>query len=69
MDSTKITKSPVMLNGVNQKFALRQDKETHGYIKMETDNDKGLIVLSIDNLKFFPNGEYVYKLIFSGLKN
>ena len=36
-----------------------------GYVKLEKSEDKGLIVAAMDNIKFFPKGEYVYKLIFA----
>lgn len=69
MDLTRITKSPIMLKEENKRFSLDQTREMRGYMKLETDGDKGMIVVTVDNVKFFPKGEYVYKLIFAGIKN
>lgn len=66
MDFSNVKKSPVLLKEENKKFAFDKTKEMCGYIKLEKDGDKGLIVAVMDNIKFFPNGEYVYKLIFAG---
>lgn len=68
MDFTKITKNPIMLTEENKRFAMDQSKEMRGYIKLEEDGDKGLVVVTVDNVRFFPKGEYVYKLIFAGVK-
>lgn len=68
MDLSKIKKSPVLLKEENRRYAMDPGREMQGYIKMEQDGDKGLIVVMVDNLKFFPNGEYVYKLVFAGTK-
>ena len=69
MDLTKITKNPILLTEENRRFAKDNTKEMHGYIKLETDEGKGLVIVTVDNVKFFPRGEYIYKLIFTGLKN
>lgn len=68
MDFTNITKNPIMLTEENKRFAMDQTKEMRGYIKLETDGDKGLVVVTVDNVRFFPRGEYTYKLIFAGIK-
>lgn len=68
MDFSNVKKRPVLLKEENKKFAFNHAKEMRGYIKLEKDDDKGLIVAVMDNIKFFPNGEYVYKLIFAGKK-
>lgn len=68
MDFSNVKKRPVLLKEENKKFAFDQAKEMRGYIKLENDEDRGLIVAVMDNIKFFPNGEYVYKLIFAGKK-
>ena len=68
MDFTNITRKPIMLKEENKRFSFDQDKEMRGYIKLQTDGDKGLIVVTVDNVKFFPRGEYSYKLIFTGVK-
>ena len=68
MDFTNITRKPIMLKEENKRFSFDQDKEMRGYIKLQTDGEKGLIVVTVDNVKFFPRGEYSYKLIFTGVK-
>lgn len=68
MDFSNVKKSPVLLKEENRRFASDQTKEMRGYIKLEKDDDKGLIVAVMDNIKFFPRGEYVYKLILAGRK-
>ena len=68
MDFTRITKEPIMLTEENKRFAMDNTKEIRGYIKLEADDDKGLVVVTVDNVRFFPKGEYVYKLIFTGIR-
>ena len=68
MESSKINKSPVTLKEENRKYALDPSKEVRGFIKLESDDDKGLIIVIMDNVKFFPKGEYVYKLVLAGMK-
>lgn len=68
MDFTKTTRSPIMLTEENKRFSMDRTKESRGYIKLETDGDKGLVVVTVDNVRFFPRGEYVYKLIFAGTR-
>lgn len=68
MDFTKTTRSPIMLTEENKRFSLNREKDIRGYIKLETDDDKGLVVITVDNVRFFPNGEYIYKLIFAGTR-
>lgn len=68
MDFSKVKKSPVLLKEENRKFALDKNREIRGYLKIEADDSRGLVVVMADNVKFFPKGEYVYKLIFSGIK-
>lgn len=69
MDFSKTTKSPIMLKEENRRYAFDPAKEIKGYLKIEQEQDKGLIVVIIDNVKFFPNGEYVYNLVLAGTKN
>ena len=57
MDFSNVKKSPVLLKEENKRFAFDQSKEMRGYIKLEKDDDKGLIVAVMDNIKFFPHGE------------
>ncbi|MBQ3185501.1 MAG: hypothetical protein IJB54_05935, partial [Firmicutes bacterium] len=69
MDFSKISKSPIVLKEENKRYAFDPGKEMFGYMKVEQDEDKGLIVVIMDNVKFFPKGEYVYKLVLAGTKN
>ena len=69
MDFSKITKSPIVLKEENKRYAFDPGKEMFGYMKVEQDEDKGLIIVIMDNVKFFPKGEYVYKLVLAGTKN
>lgn len=69
MDFSKVKKSPILLKEENKQYAFDPGKEMRGYVKLEKSDDKGLIVAAMDNIKFFPNGEYVYKLIFASHKN
>lgn len=68
MDFTNITRKPIILKEENKRFASDRSKEMRGYIKLETDEDKALVVVTVDNVKFFPKGEYAYKLIFTGTR-
>lgn len=69
MDISKTTKKPIVLKEENKKYAMNPDKEMRGYVKLELDEEKSLIIVIMDNIKFFPSGEYVYKLLFAGTKN
>ena len=69
MEISKITKSPIVLKEENKRYAFDSAKEIKGYIKIDQDDDKGLIVVIVENIRFFPKGEYVYKLILAGTKN
>lgn len=69
MDFSKVTKSPIVLKEENKRYAFDPAKEMRGYLKIEQDDDKGLIIVIVDNIKFFPKGEYVYKLVLAGTKN
>ena len=50
MDFTNISKNPIMLKEENKRFAFERDKEIRGYIKLETDGDKGLMVVTVENV-------------------
>ena len=68
MDFTNTTKNPVVLSEKNRRFALDPGSGIHGYIRLQTDGDRGIITTTAENLKVFPHGEYTYKLIFTGVK-
>jgi len=69
MDFSKTTKSPIVLKSENKQYACDPSKEMRGYLKLEKDGSKGLVVIVADNLKFFPKCEYIYTLIFAGTRN
>lgn len=69
MDLSKITKSPILLKEENKRYAFDPGREMRGFLKVEQEQDKGLIVVIVENVKFFPKGEYVYKLVLAGTKN
>jgi len=68
MDFTNVTRNPIMLREENKRFAMDREKPVRGYIKLDINNEKGMVIATVDNVKFFPKGEYVYKLIFAGVK-
>ena len=69
MEILKITKSPIVLKEENKRYAFDSSKEIKGYIKVDQDDEKGLVVVIVENIRFFPKGEYVYKLVLAGTKN
>lgn len=69
MDPSRVNKNPVLLSGENPRFAMDPACDMSGYIKIENDKEKGLIVAVMDNIRFFPDGDYIYKLILAGKKN
>lgn len=69
MKFSKVKRSPVLLKEENKNYAFDPQKEIRGYVKLEKNEDKGLIVAVMNNVKFFPKGEYVYKLLLAGQKN
>ncbi|WP_206460310.1 hypothetical protein [Anaerovorax sp. IOR16] len=40
-----------------------------GHLKIETGSNKGALRCQVQNLRYYPRGDYVYKLIFFGKKN
>ena len=68
MNFVKYNRSFVMMDEQSRDFVTK-DAPVKGYLKVETGNNKGALRCVVQNLKYFPRGEYIYKLIFFGKKN
>lgn len=68
MEFSKTRKNPILLKEENKDYAYDSGKEMKGYVKLERNQNKGLIVAVMNNIRFFPKGEYVYKLLLAGKK-
>lgn len=66
MDHVKTMSDPVVLAEEDRRFAMDADRSISGCIRIELSGGKGLTAVSVDNIRFFPRGEYVYKLLFAG---
>ncbi|MDO4745456.1 MAG: hypothetical protein Q4B18_02750 [Bacillota bacterium] len=69
MDFSKTAKTPALLKEENRHYAHDPSKKIHGYIKIERTGDSGLIDITVENVKFFSGGQYIYKLILAGTRN
>lgn len=68
MDFSKTRKSPILLQEVNRKYALDPLRPMRGFVRLENNADRGLVTVIVENIKFFPEGGYVYKLLFAGVR-
>lgn len=68
MEYIKYSKELVLLHEENRDFAARLEQSIYGNMRIETGNNKGAIRVSVQNLRFFDRGRYVYKLILFGEK-
>ena len=68
MDFSKTRKSPILLQEVNRKYALDPLLPMRGFVRLENNADRGLVTVIVENIKFFPEGGYVYKLLFAGVR-
>ncbi|MBN7774129.1 hypothetical protein [Clostridium aminobutyricum] len=68
MEYIKYNKELVLLQEENRDFAARLEQSIYGNMRIETGNNKGAIRISVQNLRFFDRGRYVYKLILFGEK-
>lgn len=66
MDHIKTMSDPVVLAEEDRRFAMDAGRRISGCIRIELSGGKGLTAVSVDNIRFFPRGEYVYKLLFAG---
>lgn len=65
MDHIKNTSGSVVLAEEDRRFAMDAGHSISGCIRIELSGGRGLTAVSVDNIRFFPRGEYVYKLIFA----
>ncbi len=68
MNYVKYNRSLVMLEEQSSQFAAKESAPSKGYLKVETGNNKGAIRCTVQNLKFYEKGDYIYKLILFGKK-
>lgn len=66
MDHIKTMSDSVALAEEDRRFAMDAGRRISGCIRIELSGGKGLTAVSVDNIRFFPRGEYVYKLLFAG---
>lgn len=65
MNYGRYNRSVTVLSGQGRDFAAA-DGQIAGYLKVETGNNKGAMRCSVENLRPYPKGDYVYKLILFG---
>lgn len=56
-----------MFEEENRDFAKNENR-IKGHLRVETGNNKGALRCTLENLRYFEKGEYIYKLIFIGMK-
>ena len=56
----------VMLNEQDTDFEMRPSTRADGHIKIETGRGRGVMSVTVRNIKPYEDGEYVYKLILFG---
>lgn len=66
MDYSRYDRFFIMLEEQNEGFAMRQNANVKGHIKIETGSNKGAMRIGVQNLKYQDRNEYIYKLIFFG---
>lgn len=65
MNYGRYNRSVTVLSEQGRDFAAG-DGKVAGYLKIETGNNKGAMRCSVENLRPFPKGDYLYKLILFG---
>ena len=68
MNYVKYNRSFVMMEEQNNQFAARESVPIKGYLKVETGNNKGALRCTVQNLRYYEKGDYIYKLILFGKK-
>ena len=68
MNYVKYNRSLVMMEEQTNKFAAKESTPVKGYLKVETGNNKGALRCTVQNLRFYDKGDYIYKLILFGKK-
>lgn len=66
MNYVRYNRSLVMLEEQGTQFASKASAPVKGHLKIETGNNKGAMRCSVQNLKPYEKGEYIYKLILFG---
>ena len=66
MDHIKHNNDTVVLGEENRRFAMRADCRMCGCLKTGSGSRSSIIAVAADNIRFFPRGEYVYKLLLAG---
>lgn len=67
MNYMKYSRSLVMLEAQSTEFSAKEGA-VKGHLKVETGNGKGALRCTVQNLRYYPKGEYIYKLILFGRK-
>lgn len=65
MNYGRYNRSVMILSEQGREFAGGEGRVT-GYLKVETGNNKGAMRCSVENLRPWPKGDYIYKLILFG---
>lgn len=65
MNYGRYNRSVTVLSGQSRDFSAREGGLS-GHLKVETGNNKGAMRCTVDNLRPWPKGEYIYKLILFG---
>lgn len=68
MDFSKTSKSPILLQEIDRRYAFDPQRPMRGFVRLESNAEKGFLTVVVENMKFFPDGEYVYKLLFAGVR-
>ncbi|QXM06866.1 hypothetical protein [Crassaminicella indica] len=69
MDNRKYRRYFIILDKEDDGFENKQGKKPKGYAKIETKNGKGVLSQYIQNMKYFDNGEYIYRGYLIGTKD
>lgn len=65
MDQIKTMNDPVSLTEEDRRFAMDHDRKITGSFRAEIDGSKAFIAVSVFNIRFFPRGDYIYKILFA----
>ncbi|MCT4606995.1 MAG: hypothetical protein N4A64_13010 [Marinisporobacter sp.] len=68
MDQKRYRRYFIILDQEDSGFENKQGKKTKGYAKLETKNGKGVLSQYIQNMKYFDDGEYIYRGYLIGTK-
>lgn len=65
MNYGRYNRAVMILSEQGRDFAAAEGRVA-GYLKVETGNNKGAMRCSVENLRSYPKGDYIYKLILFG---